>query len=92
MKVVLISTTEGDDKPLKYPGMFRRSSTLVVNKLDLLGHSDFQMEEVRRNALKINGELNIFEVSCRNGEGLQAWYDWLIDLVRRKRSQDSTGA
>ncbi len=89
MKVVLISTTEGDDKPLKYPGMFRRSSVMVVNKTDLLGYSDFDIEQVRNNALKINGELSVFEVSCRNGEGLQAWYDWLIELVAQKRNPAS---
>lgn len=83
MKVVLISTTEGDDKPLKYPGMFRRSGLMVVNKIDLLGTSDFEMERVRKNALSINPDLEIFELSCRTGEGLEAWYDWLRDSARR---------
>ncbi|MDQ7065838.1 MAG: hydrogenase nickel incorporation protein HypB [candidate division KSB1 bacterium] len=83
MKVVLISTTEGDDKPLKYPGMFRRSSVMVINKIDLLGTSDFDLERVKANARQINADLKIFEVSCRTGEGLDAWYDWLRDLVRR---------
>ncbi len=81
MKVVLISTTEGDDKPLKYPGMFRRSSVMVINKIDLLEFTDFDMEAVKRNALQINGQLKIFELSCRTGEGLQAWFDWLRGLV-----------
>ncbi|HKK20053.1 MAG TPA: hydrogenase nickel incorporation protein HypB, partial [candidate division Zixibacteria bacterium] len=54
MKVVLLSTTEGDDKPLKYPGMFRRSSVMVVNKTDLLGTSEFDLEKVKQNALQIN--------------------------------------
>jgi hydrogenase nickel incorporation protein HypB len=80
MKVVLISTTEGDDKPLKYPSMFRRSSVMVINKIDLLGLSDFELARVKENALKINGDLKIFEISCRTGEGLQAWYDWLESL------------
>src|SRR5512141_1537570 len=77
MKVVVISTTEGDDKPLKYPGMFRRSSAMVINKVDLLGTSDFDIETVKSNALSINGQLTIFEVSCRNGQGLEQWYAWL---------------
>jgi len=85
MKVVLISTTEGDDKPLKYPGMFRRSSAMVVNKTDLIGTSDFSLEAVRENALKINGQLRIFELSCRSGDGLDAWYSWLKELVAAKK-------
>jgi len=86
MKVVLISTTEGDDKPLKYPGMFRRSSVMVVNKIDLLGTSDFDMKRVKANAQTINANLKIFELSCRTGQGLTAWFDWLVELVEKKRS------
>jgi hydrogenase nickel incorporation protein HypB len=81
MKVVLISTTEGDDKPLKYPAMFRRSSVMVINKIDLLGTSDFDMDRVKDNARRINAGLRLFEVSCRTGEGLDAWYAWLRSLV-----------
>ncbi len=81
MKVVLISTTEGDDKPLKYPAMFRRSSVMVINKIDLLGTSEFDTEKVKENALSINARLKIFEVSCRTGEGLEDWYVWLRSLV-----------
>lgn len=77
MKVVLISVTEGDDKPLKYPAMFRRSSVIIINKIDLLQHCDFNMETARQNALKINGKLEIFEMSCRTGDGLNEWYQWL---------------
>ena len=87
MKVVLISTTEGDDKPSKYPGMFRRSSAMVINKLDLLGSSDFELAKVKKNALAINSTLTIFETSCRTGEGLDTWYDWLRKLVADKRSR-----
>jgi hydrogenase nickel incorporation protein HypB len=85
MKVVLISTTEGDDKPLKYPAMFRRSSVMVVNKIDLLGSSEFGLQQVKNNAMSINGQLNIFELSCRSGEGLSKWYDWLRKQVRLKK-------
>jgi hydrogenase nickel incorporation protein HypB len=84
MKVVLISTTEGDDKPLKYPAMFRRSSAMVINKIDLLGTSDFDLNQVKTNACRINADLKIFEVSCRTGEGLGAWYAWLKELVAAK--------
>jgi hydrogenase nickel incorporation protein HypB len=85
LKVVLISTTEGDDKPLKYPGMFRRSSIMVINKIDLLGASDFDMETVKKNALSINGQLTIFEVSCRTGAGLPGWFEWLKSRVGQKK-------
>jgi len=86
MKVVLISTTEGDDKPLKYPSMFRRSSVMIINKIDLLGLSDFDVARVRENARTINGDLKIFEISCRTGEGLEEWYSWLHDTVMKKRN------
>jgi len=86
MKVVLISTTEGDDKPLKYPGMFRRSSLMVVNKVDLLGTSEFSMDRVRDHALQINGHLEVLETSCRTGDGLDAWFEWLRSRVGLKRS------
>jgi hydrogenase nickel incorporation protein HypB len=85
MKVVLASTTEGDDKPLKYPAMFRRSSVMVINKIDLLGTSDFDLERVKENAHRINAGLTIFEISCRTGQGLESWYDWLRGKVRTTR-------
>ena len=81
MKVVLISTAEGDDKPLKYPAMFRRAAIMVINKIDLLGWSDFDLARVRKNSLSINPDLRIFELSCRSGAGMQDWYDWLITLA-----------
>jgi hydrogenase nickel incorporation protein HypB len=77
MKVVLVSVTEGDDKPLKYPAVFRRSSIMIINKTDLLEFCDFNMETARRNASKINGELTIFEMSCKTGDGLDIWYSWI---------------
>jgi hydrogenase nickel incorporation protein HypB len=83
MKVVLISTTEGDDKPLKYPGMFRRSSIMVINKIDLLGSSDFDMNRVKENAHRINADLKFFELSCRTGHGLDEWYEWIKSLGRK---------
>jgi hydrogenase nickel incorporation protein HypB len=86
MKVVLISTTEGDDKPLKYPAMFRRSSVLIINKIDLLGHSDFDMERARSNAASINANLTAFEISCRTGAGLDSWYQWLSEAADRTKS------
>ncbi len=76
-RVVLASTTEGDDKPAKYPGMFAVAEAMVVNKIDLLPYVDYDVEKVRRQALAINPRLRIFEVSCRTGAGLDAWCEWL---------------
>lgn len=90
MKVVLISTPEGDDKPLKYPSMFRRASTMVINKLDLLGSSDFSVARVRDNALKVNGRLKILEISCLTGDGLESWFRWLEKLVAERKADGRT--
>jgi hydrogenase nickel incorporation protein HypB len=77
MKVVVASTTEGDDKPLKYPGMFRNSSVLIINKIDLLPYVNCSIETLRANALRINPSLTVFETSCTSGAGIPAWADWL---------------
>lgn len=82
MRVVVVSTTEGDDKPAKYPQMFAISQVMVVNKLDLLPYVDYDVQKVRRHALAINPNLRIFELSCRTGEGLEAWCDWLETFAR----------
>jgi hydrogenase nickel incorporation protein HypB len=89
MKVVLVSTTEGDDKPLKYPNMFRRSAIMIINKIDLLGTSDFDPEKAKNNARSINPALQVFELSCATGEGLEDWYSWLIDRVENKKGKRS---
>lgn len=76
-KVMIISVTEGDDKPLKYPLMFQVSSVLLVNKIDLLPYLDFDMKQFHSDALKVNPKLEIIPTSCTTGEGLDAWYRWL---------------
>ncbi len=78
LRVVLVSTTEGDEKPAKYPQMFAVSQVMIVNKLDLLPYVDYDLEKVKRQALAVNPHLRIFEVSCRTGTGLEAWCDWLM--------------
>ena len=78
IRIVMVSTAEGDDKPAKYPQMFAVSQVMVVNKIDLLPYVDYALEKVRRQALAINPNLRIFEVSCRTGEGLDAWCEWLM--------------
>jgi hydrogenase nickel incorporation protein HypB len=82
MKVVLFSTTEGDDKPLKYPKMFRVADVCIINKTDLLPYIEFDMEKARANALKINPDLTIFEVSAKTGNGIDEWIHWLIQKAR----------
>jgi hydrogenase nickel incorporation protein HypB len=77
VRVVVASTTEGDEKPSKYPQMFAVAQAMVVNKLDLLPYVDYDLAKVKRQALAINPHLRIFEVSCRTGEGLGAWCEWL---------------
>ena len=84
-KVVVSSTAEGDDKPLKYPAMFQRAAALLINKIDLLPYVDFDVAAVRRNALTINPALEVFETSCRTGEGIPAWCGWIQDRVARLR-------
>jgi len=78
MKVVVASTTEGDDKPLKYPGMFRNSSVLVINKIDLLPYVNCDIAALRANALRINPSLVVYETSCTTGAGILPWCDWLL--------------
>ncbi|HEY5123825.1 MAG TPA: hydrogenase nickel incorporation protein HypB [Ignavibacteria bacterium] len=81
MKVVLLSTTEGDDKPLKYPKMFINASVLVINKIDLLPYVNCKIEELKKNALKINPDLKIFELSCTSGVGVDNWCNWIVEKI-----------
>lgn len=83
-RVVLMSTTEGDDKPAKYPQMFAASEVMVVNKLDLLPYVDYDLEKAKRQALAVNPHLRVFELSCRTGEGLDAWCEWLVSFAHSK--------
>jgi hydrogenase nickel incorporation protein HypB len=84
VKVVVLSTTEGDDKPLKYPTMFRNASVLLINKIDLLPYVNCDIAALRRNALQINPELTVFETSCTSGAGIPQWCAWLREKVSRK--------
>jgi hydrogenase nickel incorporation protein HypB len=80
MKAMVLSISEGHDKPLKYPLMFQESSALVLNKIDLLPHVSVDIGKLRRDALSLNPNLKIFEVSCRTGQGLDKWVEWLSGL------------
>ncbi len=77
LKVVVASTTEGDDKPLKYPAMFRNASALVVNKVDLVPYTNCNLRTLETNALKINPSLTIFKTSCTTQVGISEWCEWL---------------
>jgi hydrogenase nickel incorporation protein HypB len=80
MKIMVLSVAEGHDKPLKYPLMFRESSALVLNKIDLLPYMNTDMNKVRNDSLALNPKLKIFEVSCTTGAGIEAWAQWLNGL------------
>ncbi len=77
LKVVIISVTEGDDKPLKYPTMFHEADLCILNKIDLLPYVEFDVAKCRENAMRVNHHLEWFEVSVKTGEGLAAWQEWL---------------
>lgn len=86
IKVMLLSTPEGADKPAKYPLMFQESAALLINKMDLLPYVDFDLRKARRDSLALNKDLEIFEVSCKTGAGLDPWMSWLsrqIDGFRK---------
>lgn len=78
---MILSVPEGDDKPLKYPLMFRVCDALVVNKIDYLELSDFDMNAMKERVLNLNPKIKIFEVSCRTGQGIEKWADWLKDEI-----------
>jgi hydrogenase nickel incorporation protein HypB len=76
-KAVIFSTTEGEDKPLKYPHMFSAAKIVIFNKIDLLPHLDFSMERARDNLRRVNRDVEIVEVSAKTGAGMQTLYDWI---------------
>ena len=81
VKIVLMSVTEGEDKPLKYPAAFRRSAALVLTKIDLVPHLRFSTQQAIDNALSINPDLLVFSTSSYTGEGLEDWIEWLVAQV-----------
>jgi hydrogenase nickel incorporation protein HypB len=83
-KVMLLSLPEGDDKPLKYPLMFHESSVLLINKVDLLPYLDTNIQKIKQESLKINPQLQIFEISGKTKQGLADWFNWLRALVKEK--------
>ncbi len=84
-KIVVLSVTEGEDKPLKYPHIFRAANLVILNKCDLLPHLDFDVARVIANAREVNPDIIVLKVSARSGEGLDAWYDWIRQEASRMR-------
>ena len=80
IKAVMLSITEGDDKPKKYPVIFREVKVLIINKIDLLPYTDCSIDKIKKESLEINPDLNIFEVSCRSGEGFDEWCNYIVSL------------
>jgi len=81
-KVVIVSTTEGEDKPAKYPKMFHVADVCILNKIDLLPHLDFNVDRFYNNAKKVNPNLTFFECSAKTGQGLDMWIEWLLARIQ----------
>jgi len=86
--VLIASVPEGDDKPYKYPGMYRGVKALVINKIDLLPYVDFNMDYFRKGVEALNPGLMTFPVSCRTREGIDRWLEWILSSVRNYKNTD----
>ena len=84
LKVVVLSITEGDDKPAKYPLIFRNARAVVLNKMDLAGFTDVNLANLERDIMGINPEAEIFRVSCRTGDGVDRWCGWLLGNLKKR--------
>ncbi|WP_336067435.1 hydrogenase nickel incorporation protein HypB [Mesoflavibacter sp. CH_XMU1404-2] len=84
-RVTLMATTEGDDKPKKYPRMFLTSDMMLVSKADLLPYLPFSVEAVTKDAREVNHELEVIQISSLTEEGIDAWCDWLLEKVKQKK-------
>lgn len=85
-KVVLLSTTEGDDKPMKYPAIFHESSVAVINKMDLLPYLPYDIERAEKEIGVLNSDCDIIRVSALKGTGMDDWIDWIAGRLQEKRS------
>lgn len=86
LRVMVTAVTEGEDKPLKYPLMFRTADLVLINKVDLVPHLDVDLETIERFVAAVNPEAPRLRVSARTGEGLEAWRDWMVELLPRERA------
>ena len=87
VKVTVLSITEGEDKPLKYPLMFKQAAVAILNKVDLLPYTSFDMAVAIEDITSINPAITLIQASCRTGEGLEPWLDWLRSQVRSKQAR-----
>lgn len=91
VRVVVLSTTEGNDKPLKYPLAFRQAQVIVVNKMDLLPYTDFNVNRFNHDIIELNPTARVFLVSARSGEGIDEWCEWLLQEVELKKEAAKDG-
>lgn len=84
-RAVVLSTVEGNDKPMKYPLIFHQARAVLLNKTDLLPYTDFDLDRFREDLVRINPSAEIFEVSGRTGEGIEDWLQWLLEEVKKKQ-------
>lgn len=85
LNILIASIPEGDDKPYKYPGMYRGMQVLIINKIDLLPYVPFNMDYFRNGVEVLNPGVVTFPLSCKTGEGMDAWTDWLVEQVKNRR-------
>jgi hydrogenase nickel incorporation protein HypB len=86
-RVVISSLTEGDDKPIKYPVIFIDANAVIINKMDLLPHVDFDIAAFRRSITGLNPKVEVFQVSCKTGEGIEGWCSWILEQVKTKATK-----
>jgi hydrogenase nickel incorporation protein HypB len=80
-KLAIVSTAEGDDKPGKYPMLFREAKAVLLNKVDLIPYTNFNTDSFKQDLRNINGQVPLFEISCTGGEGLSHWYEWISEQI-----------
>ena len=86
-RAVVLSVTEGDDKPLKYPLMFKESEIALLNKVDLAPYCNFNMESAKKDITSLHPGIEVLEVSCTKGQGIDEWCDWLLKKIAAKKGQ-----
>ena len=83
-KLALVSTTEGDDKPIKYPMLFREAKVIILNKTDLIQYTNFNMKNFLKDLNNVNGKVTLFEVSCTQNTNMEQWYNWISSQINSK--------
>ena len=86
-RAVVLSVTEGDDKPLKYPLMFKESEIALLNKVDLAPYCNFNMDSAKKDITSLHPGIEVLEVSCTKGQGIDEWCDWLLKKIAAKKGQ-----